>query len=184
MYFGLKIAHSALTGNYRSDQAFRWYPCAYLRWQMDVPAPDPLFCISFLEGCVITVQTNWDPALVLAAVRGKRRGANCTLCAPGQLCGVGTGGWGTTRGWLCCGRAAHCLETGAEGTGFVLFLWQVQYRKCSPRGHRTKVAASPLRCVALVSRTGSWHTFHQAQAALVESRAPWDAQLSWLQIWS
>lgn len=187
MYFGLKIAHSALTGNYRSDQAFTWHPCAYLRWQMDVPAPDPLFCISFLEGCVITVQTNWDPALGLAAVRGKRRGAKRTPCAPGQLCGVGTGGWGTTRGWLCCGRAAHCLETGAEGTGFVLFLWQVRYRKCSPRGRRTKVAASPLHCVALVSRAGrrgSWHTFHQAQAALVESRAPWDAQLSWLQIWS
>lgn len=39
MHFWLKIAHSALTANYKSDRAFTWLTCAYWTWQMDLSRP-------------------------------------------------------------------------------------------------------------------------------------------------
>lgn len=180
MYLGLKIAHSAFTGNYRSDQASTWHPCAFWRWQMDVPA---LFCISFLEGCVITVQINCNPALGRAAPKGKIRGKSSPCVA---LAATWSGHPRLRSHQRLPGLYRGCSMLGnrSMGTDFVLCPWQVQCRTCGPR---TKVAASPLRCVALGSHEGCrgfWHTFSQARAALVESRAPWASQLSCPQVWS
>lgn len=166
MYFGLKIAHSALTGNYRSDQAFTGRLCAFWRWQMDVPAPNPLLWISFLEGCVITVQMSWNPAWAWLLSKEKE-GSKSTprMYGPQQLHGVGTRGWGTTRGCLGCGRAAQCLEAGAEGTDFVLCLWQVLCRKCSP-GDREQSPLWALCTVWLSHRPSRLLTHIQGQALL------------------
>lgn len=142
MYLGLKIAHSAFTGNYRSDQASTWHPCAFWRWQMDVPA---LFCISFLEGCVITVQINCNPALGRAAPEGKIRGKSSPCVA---LAATWSGHPRLRSHQRLPGLYRGCSVLGnrSMGTDFVLCPWQVQCRTCGPR---TKVAASPLRRVAL-----------------------------------
>lgn len=58
MHFWLKIAHSALTANYKSDRAFTWHTCAYWTWQMDLSGPLIHHFVSFLKGYVIPVQMN------------------------------------------------------------------------------------------------------------------------------
>lgn len=59
-------------------------------------------------------------------------------------------------------------------------------QKGQPQGTQNRGGCWPsaLRGSQLSPGPPEWHTFSQAQAPLVESRAPWGSQLSCPQIWS
>lgn len=161
MYFRLKIAHSALTGNYRSDQAFTGHPCAFGddRWM----CLHPVTVLDFLSGrlcyhCANELESGPEPGCSRRRKEGNKSTSRVAPAPPWS--------WGSTRGCLGCQRLLSAGRQEQRGQTLCCALAGLGTRNeggCKPSVRRGSGSRGPPRLLTHV-RSGT--------AALGGSRAP------------